>query len=156
MCGGAGVYCPEGSAAPIEVYPGYYTVGGHEIRKVDADGGLKYVTASSPDTRVDQARCEPGFFCTGDGIRTACPAGRYGQPVAGLAGLTSAECSGPCQRGFYCPEGSTQPMQEPCPRGRYGAVEGLKDASCSGACEKGFKCLPGTVTPQLASARIGA
>ena len=109
-CGGAAWYCPEGSAEPIAVNPGYYTVGGHEIREADAAGGLKYVSIASPDTRVNQAKCEAGHYCSGDGVKRPCPAGRYGQPVVGLAGLSSAECSGLCHRGFWCPEGSTQPM----------------------------------------------
>ena len=39
-----------------------------------------------------------------------CPAGRYGNH----SGLVTSFCSGLCQAGYYCPEGSTSPSQIPC------------------------------------------
>jgi hypothetical protein len=45
------------------------------------------------------------------GLRTPCPAGRYGD----AASLRSAGCSGPCLAGFWCAAGATSPRQHPCP-----------------------------------------
>ena len=42
--------------------------------------------------------CEPGFWCNGTHKMT-CAAGRYGSAY----GLSSADCSGPCAPGHYCP-----------------------------------------------------
>ena len=68
------------------------------------------------------------YYCLG-GIRTACPAGRYGNATqlsssgctgackAGFYGagdaLTTEECDGACSAGFYCPEGSTSATSVP-------------------------------------------
>ena len=92
-CGSSAAFCPEGAASPYMVRPGYYSLGG------SADG----------TTRVEQAIAPLGFFAQ-EGHRAACPPGRFGSQ----AGLTSAECSGPCLAGFYCKAGSTSPRQYPC------------------------------------------
>ena len=91
-CGSSSVYCPPGSVQPTPVQEGYYTVGG-----------------MGPITRSDEAICEPGTWCEG-GVVTSCPAGSYGA----THGLSSPSCSGKCEAGYYCPTGSTSPVQIPC------------------------------------------
>jgi hypothetical protein len=39
-----------------------------------------------------------------------CASGRFGSSY----GLTNEECSGLCERGYFCPEGSTSKQQFPC------------------------------------------
>jgi hypothetical protein len=46
----------------------------------------------------------------GLGVAYPCPAGRYGS----TSGQASADCSGYCAEGYYCPEGSTVSTQSPC------------------------------------------
>ncbi|CAM9745516.1 unnamed protein product, partial [Discosporangium mesarthrocarpum] len=50
-----------------------------------------------------QVSCPPGQFCIG-GVASPCPAGRYG----GYWQSSNSSCSGPCNEGYYCPEGSNR------------------------------------------------
>lgn len=50
--------------------------------------------------------------------------------IAEVEGLSTADCSGLCARGHFCPAGSTSAFQEPCPAGKFGAVRGLVDGFC--------------------------
>ena len=124
-CGSAAFYCPEGAALPTPVSAGYHSV------PVTGPG-----PAATPgvgaNRRYGQAPCGPGHWCAG-GVRKPCPAGRYGDPALSLT-LRTAQCSGACARGHYCPIGSTsasalannvKPARR-CPAGRYGNVAGLK------------------------------
>ncbi|GMF24118.1 unnamed protein product [Phytophthora lilii] len=119
-CGDASVFCPSGSSVPTPVWPGYYTVrqlpNGADSLLISDDGFEKYSVASFGEQalkneaiRDGQRICEPGTFCL-DGKKYLCPAGRYGDQ----SGETSPLCAGTCTRGYYCPEGSTSPMQREC------------------------------------------
>ena len=66
----------------------------------------------------------------------ACPAGRYGADYD----MQDARCSGPCDRGHWCPRGSTSARERLCPPGRFGGTLGLTDAFCSGPCKEGYYC----------------
>ena len=111
------VFCPSGSLSPLEVLPGYYSVGNNKT------------------TRFDQIPCPMGAYCI-DGMIHDCPAGRYGRAQR----LDSSDCSGPCQKGYYCPKGSISRTQNPCPIGYYGDREGLGTSECSGQCERALDC----------------
>ena len=69
-------YCPGSTDAPLEVADGYYTVGVVGLRS-------------------DQAMCEAGSYCPGDGHAFPCPEGSYGDQD----GQFSPECSGVCEDG---------------------------------------------------------
>jgi len=114
-CGSSAFYCPTGSAEPLKVPQGFYSIGG------------------SPITRTGKALCEPGFYCIGDGIKRQCPAGTFGSSF----GLSSSQCDGKSAAGYYTPKGSTSPNTFPCPPGRYG-VEGMEDDFCLGVAGEGF------------------
>ena len=43
-------------------------------------------------------------------MRSVCPAGRYGASLR----ETSARCTGDCDAGYFCPEGSSTATQFPC------------------------------------------
>lgn len=49
------------------------------------------------------------------GVQRHCPAGRYGASY----GMTSADCTGPCAAGYYCPLGSTSQYQVKCGGAAY-------------------------------------
>lgn len=70
-------------------------------------------------TRYFQFPCERGFSCI-KGVRKTCAAGRYGSSLRN----SEEQCSGVCDAGFYCPEGSTSPQMFPC---------GAADRFCPGA-----------------------
>ena len=118
-----GVYCPEGSANPLVVLPGYYTTG------------------NTRTTRTAIVKCPNSSYCV-DGVIRDCPAGRYGITER----LHNEKCSGPCAAGYFCPAGSTSRNEYPCPIGRYGAIEGLKDSLCSGPCKRALDCPKGSIS----------
>lgn len=109
-CGGVGWYCPVGSPYPLKVGGGNYTVGGSSERNT---------------TRRAQAVCQRGTFCT-DGLVQPCPRGRYGDAI----GLTDSVCTQICPAGFYCPEGSPEPIK--CPPGHYSGGGGWECNACPG------------------------
>ncbi|GBG23803.1 Hypothetical Protein FCC1311_000232 [Hondaea fermentalgiana] len=93
-------FCPEGSSSPQIVGEG------------------RYVDAEVQEERI----CERGFYCT-QGVRTPCPGGTFGE----TRGLSDAACSGNCTAGYFCPDGSISPEQEPC----VGAADYCPDASAA-------------------------
>jgi len=91
-CGGTGVYCPTGSAAPVPVHPGFYSVhtGPDALARRSLDPTNTTCSAEIP--------CDPGYFCTGDGLKVPCPPGTYNWRV----GLATPTCP-LCAPGYYCP-----------------------------------------------------
>ncbi len=115
------MYCPLGSSAPTPVSEGFYTIGPFPRQ--------------SAVRRVAQAKCEAGHYCSG-GVRSKCPAGVFGS----AEGLTTAECSGVCPIGYFCPEGTVNGTVHRCPAGRYGNATSMSDTACSGVCRAGYHC----------------
>lgn len=72
---------------------------------------------------------------------TPCAAGRYGASWA----MTTANCTGVCGVGYYCPVGSSVPL--PCPPGTY------SNASAAAAC---MLCPVATPYSPSGSASLGA
>lgn len=107
-CGDSSVYCPHASAAPIRVSPGYYT--SSQFHNATAYADMPEGENHQGLRHTAQTLCEPGYYCLTDGIRYACPPGRFGS----ITGLTSTSCSGSCQAGYYCGWASTKPNQEAC------------------------------------------
>jgi len=103
VCGGSHVFCPRGSASPTPVQTGFYTVGPH----LSLPG--QYPQKGDELVRISEVACEPGTWCH-QGVRTACPAGTYGD----VSRLTTAECSGPAERGYYTPPQSVSSRQKSC------------------------------------------
>eukprot|EP00501_MAST-03F_sp_TOSAG23-6_P001115 GSMAST32.ASY1.ANO1.1158.1 assembled CDS len=87
-CRNAKEYCPKGSASPILVDAGYYTLGGSD----DGSG------------RTHQLICPKGTYCI-DGIKIDCAPGVYGLEE----GLAQDTCSDRCPSGYYCPAGTINP-----------------------------------------------
>ena len=135
---GAKVFCPLGSAKPIGVSDGFYSVGGGSDAIDVAYGAEKEhgeVQLLYSMLRSSQKQCRPGTFCV-DGIRKYCPEGQFGIDF----GQTINTCTGQCQLGYYCPLGSTSAEQMRCPAGRFGSTHALKNPQCSGPCALGHYC----------------
>ncbi|CAM9593374.1 unnamed protein product, partial [Ascophyllum nodosum] len=134
-CGAAHLYCPSGSAAPIFVDPGFYTIGSYGVANGNGhvgydgynlltkiavgesvNGNDNRALVNRPDEtrgaafRSDVALCPTGWYCTGDGAGAKCPAGLYGSEQ----GLNDPACSGMCAGGHFCPSGSSSPFQRKC------------------------------------------
>lgn len=97
VCGNSSVYCPLGSALPLPVPSGHYSI--------DISGS----NILNHNIRVSVAQCTFGTYCE-NGVKRHCPAGTYGNRL----GLNSSTCSGGCPEGFYCPEGTKLEHQYPC------------------------------------------
>ena len=102
-----------------------------------ANGGITIQTVNSPivwDCRLGSWMPTEGSF---EGNFSApecnlCSAGYYGN----ASGLTEASCDGPCDRGYFCPAGTADPL--PCAPGFYMPVTGAASA------ESCIPCSPGT------------
>ena len=69
-----------------------------------------------------------------NGVRTACPAGKYGH----AEGLKDERCSGDCPPGYYALEASSECLK--CRPGTFGNASGLTTPLCSGNCSPGHYC----------------
>lgn len=109
-----------------QVSEGHYTAGGDATLLMEAVittaadtiavAGNNTTTAeqleadtSLTSTRSAERLCEPGFWCEA-GFRYPCEAGAYGSDF----GATRGNCSGFCEAGFVCRNGSTSPEENPC------------------------------------------
>ena len=88
-CGDASVYCPEQSSQPTAVQNGYYS------------------TPEEAALKTGELICPKGHYCQ-NGIKYACPAGRYNSDTG------QETCENKCRAGFFCPEGSKSPTANPC------------------------------------------
>jgi hypothetical protein len=71
---------------------------------------LAGITSDTSLYRTHERRCDMGHFCPGDGTRSPCPAGTFGNAT----GLESVDQCLPCVEGFFCPEASVTGRDEPC------------------------------------------
>ncbi len=67
----------------------------------DEDGGKQ--------CPIDWNSSPKGYYFANKAL-AKCPGGTYGD----IVGLTDPSCSGPCAKGWYCPEGSTSSKQKVC------------------------------------------
>ena len=113
----AGFRCPEGSVVqiPASCDPGTYL-------NVTLDTCVGCPAGSMCVGGAAQPRpCSRGGFCVGNASEsTDCPAGRYGS----VTGLVDAACSGECDPGYYCEDGSMSATSVPCEAGRYSSETG--------------------------------
>ena len=108
QCGGAAYFCPAGSSRRGRVLLG----GG--VGPTHLNDGAHYSIGTTPGDlgllqRERQKRCPAGSFCIG-GIKSLCPAGRFGSRL----GESNPLCEGPCMRGYFCPEGSVRKEEHNC------------------------------------------
>jgi hypothetical protein len=94
-----------------------------------------------PQGSAEPLPCPVGHYCpSGAIVATACAAGTYGAAMR----LISADCTGTCRAGFYCPPASTNATSVVCPAGLY-CLAG------TGApllfCPPGHYCVVGSASP---------
>jgi hypothetical protein len=117
-------------------------------------------------TNASAAACPIGQFSSGGASACQpCNSGNFGNAPARTTGF----CSGICQAGYYCPDGSTNSTAamcptgtysvggssicQPCPAGQYGSTSAMTSPSCTGPCDAGrFGSLPGLTTPSCSGA----
>ena len=122
--GGRKHRCPAGryGAVPGLVDPHCSDVGSASL--------LSYKPTDPAYTR--NSTCPIGYYCPEGSVGpTICPAGTFGSEE----GLTTSDCSGLCERGYWCQAGSTNSTQNACAPGIYGPTKGLKTADCNENCE---------------------
>jgi hypothetical protein len=119
-CGSDIYYCPLGGMDPLRAGAGNYTLGA---------SGFKFAAAV----------CPLGAFCPGDGESYPCPPGRFGN----VSGLSDGNCSGVCNDGALCLDGTRTPSGQPCPVGHF--------------CAGGFShpCPSGTFNPTFSATSVG-
>jgi hypothetical protein len=164
--------CPAGAASPIDVSVGYYAVGRLSndstmtlfIAQTVCTAGWYCVSGlrlSCPagygcnTTGVSQSTlaalvCPPGTYAVaGSTACSLCPAGRYGSEF----GLPSASCSGPCDVGFTCQEGSTSARMVSCPERFYCPINSTSGVAAAAIpCPEGHGCPAGSSQPQVCPA----
>lgn len=92
-CGSVNLICPLGAYAPKVVPKGFYTV------------------ENGPESlRFESQICPKGYYCPGDGRKYICDVGMFGD----VEGLETKDCSGICDRGYFCTQGSTSRRQNKC------------------------------------------
>ena len=74
-----------------------------------------------------------------------CPAGRYGEEEEEVR---TEKCSGSCQPGHFCPQGSTNSTSRPCPAGRFSPATGQRVLQDCILCPRGFYCTVGAIYAQ--------
>ncbi|KAF0698605.1 Aste57867_10762 [Aphanomyces stellatus] len=123
-----------GSPAPIQVAVGYYS--GSDTSRTDA--------VNRETMRWFQRPCEAGFYCQ-SGVRYPCPPGTFGSATQ----LTTAQCSGPCTAGYYCPPASITGTTAACgdvslycPVG-VGAPTAVLAGTSQTVCDVGYFCQGG-------------
>lgn len=80
----------SGSGGPLS------SIGGSSVNTITTEE--PYLTIHSEPTIATSSRCKK------------CPAGRYGATM----GLETSDCSGVCEEGYWCKEGSVSPFSDAC------------------------------------------
>ena len=162
--------------------PGQYCSVNREQGLTEPTGACSagfYCPGGQNDTAPAAYTCPPGHFCPKQSVHPAkCPGGTF------APGKQSAECSvcpagnycdsnsqntlvtpAACEKGHYCPNGTSHAKAFPCPPGRYNPFGGKGNftdckpcpagkycethglTSPTGVCEKGFYCPSGAKDP---------
>eukprot|EP00937_MAST-01D_sp_MAST-1D-sp2_P001595 g1595.t1 len=118
-CGGAGFYCPRGSATPHAVAVGFYTT----------------PVTMAETNRTGQRPCEKGYFCK-SGLRSKCPSGR-------LCRLSDAvaQSSGDVAQISTAASRVQITVQDRCPEGEF-AFDGTECVPCP---VEGAMCTDGRI-----------
>ncbi|KAF7241191.1 Sushi, von Willebrand factor type A, EGF and pentraxin domain-containing protein 1, partial [Varanus komodoensis] len=128
-----GHYCPAKSVLPLLCPVGTY---------LDIPGGTRIGTCKP---------CPAGKYCSKPGLvwpEGSCQPGYYCLQGSGSNSPTGPPFGGPCPAGHYCPAGTKQPREMPCPAGTWNEQKGAQDSSWCLPCPPGFFCSsPGRVSP---------
>nr|XP_020649902.1 multiple epidermal growth factor-like domains protein 11 [Pogona vitticeps] len=158
----AGYYCPENTTdySRFTCPPGFFCPQGTKFA-TEFPCPRGYYNPDPMTQSLDSCLpCLPGHYCGKENLTTVsgkCDAGWFcilaawtPQPFD-LDNYTSGNCLCPatatgakCSPGFYCPEGSPEPIL--CPPGFYCNAPGL--SAPSGECAAGFHCTGGASSPK--------
>ena len=169
-CGGASVYCPEGSGAPIPVPPGFYSISqqnDYVIRRWVGGGNNSLVTAGAL-LALSAAPPPPPGSCAAAwaaAAEAAAEAAAAAAAVAAAPGDVSGLDAGvfinttlaginaslriailPCPPGSWCDGGGERGsgLARPCDGGAWGGGWQATASKCSGLCAAGHYCPPGS------------
>ena len=144
----AGYYCPENTTDPFLVCPvGHYCP---ESTRYDREYPCPAGTYNDQLQRRDISdckRCPPGQYCEGFGLEFPsglCDGGWYCVSSSPSSTPDNSTYGGKCRPGFYCPEGSVNPIS--CLAGYYCSDSAL--SSVSGPCHPGYYCIEGALSPR--------
>ncbi|GFS22362.1 fibrillin-1-like [Elysia marginata] len=150
----ASYYCPEN----ITDYTGYPCPEGHYCPN-GTTGALEfpcpkgsYRNLTRGVSQEDCFACPPGFYCGGEGLSLPtdecdqgyfCVVGAWSAQPSEYDNFTVGDClcpsnvtGGQCQPGYYCPQGSHEPVA--CTEGNYCATPGLYTVTSQ--CKAGYYC----------------
>jgi hypothetical protein len=177
---GAGQYLMSRAAVGAEAVcmdcpAGRFAAGGASLDAQCEGPCLAGFMCPSGAVLADVEPCPVGSYClsgTALGAQVACPVGRFGA----VAGLSSPECSGPCDAvsgwfcsanssaampqsrcpaGYYCSGSVPGASPQPCPAGTQGGSPGLGDARCGGPAPAGWFTGAGELSTRLAECPMG-
>lgn len=118
-----GHFCPVGTALPERCPEGTFSA---QLGLLNAE---------------ECTQCSPGYYCSSNGLvepSGKCLPGFYCTLGSPFPNPNAIEFGGPCHRGHYCPEGSTESI--PCPRGSYMPNQQAKSVSECMLCPEGRYC----------------
>lgn len=98
-------YCPKGSSFSRFVRHGYYTT----ISNQTFNDKSEYQEMKPLNRQSQEYECEMGHFCH-RAVRYPCFPGTYGDRI----GETKFNCTGLCEEGYYCRQGSTSARESRC------------------------------------------
>jgi hypothetical protein len=162
-CGGAALYCPAASGAPLPVPTGAYSIaagaaGAAYVRRLNASapGALPPAGPAPPApprscaaawAAVGEAGAEAAALLAlatpGSALEDGAARGVAVDVAAVAAGAGTRARVAPCPPGSFCRGG----IPHACPGGRWGGAWSETREGCAGACAPGFYCPPGSATP---------
>jgi len=157
-----GTYCPNEATTVDEKNNLMCPAGVFCMRQV-TDGGSTRNVGLDVYPNLRDHYCTEGYYCIeGATSKSECPPGTYNR-LRGRKSLldcqkveagfytnvpASAAPTGPCDPGFYCPEGSTSAQQVPCPAGTFRSIpKGSKPEDCTICTSGGYCPLAGMSLP---------
>ena len=154
-----GYYCPPLTAVEVICPQGYQSEDnspGAVTCEICEDG----FNCEDPTNKIDCSTVG-GHFCSG-GFQHECPLGTYrsnsgdAKSVHDCTTCEAGKCCdvvgmsspNPCTAGFFCPEGTVDCEENPCPAGTFNTNTNLQSATDCTECSPGNYCPGGEITSQ--------
>lgn len=160
----AGHYCPAGTKFPFDnpCPAGTYTDSISLTQSVDCTAcpAGYYCPVGTGGSVQSPLACPAGHFCPANsGAPSPCGFGRYSNrtylraagdcdvcPAGQFCWEGSAEPTGPCPAGHYCPSETGVQTSFPCPEGTFSANLSLTHKAQCSVCPEGHYCQAGSTT----------
>ena len=152
-----GYYCPV-NTSDFTAFPcmeGYYCLNGTQFATQYQCPNGSFSNQTLLQDVGGCSACPAGYFCSGEALTAPtglCSPGYYcsgSLPTASPA--NTSDLGGPCPAGFYCPEGSSQPIA--CDSGSFCGAESLSEPE--GECDAGYFCTLGSSSSQPTDGTTG-